>query len=103
MLYMTVCCYQVTYTFLSECTLYSCHNVKKLLARKRREIRSLIDYNRTRTNNYLVRKITLNHLTKLASLAKLLSVCLQTKRLRVRVPLKIYDIKKLWRHFKLHL
>ena len=40
--------------------------------------RSLSDCNWTRTQNHLVRKRTLNHLAKLASLAKLLSVRLQT-------------------------
>ena len=36
--YMTVCFYHVTYAFQSESTLYSCLNVKELLARSRREI-----------------------------------------------------------------
>ena len=40
--------------------------------------RSLSDCNWTRTQNHLARKRTLNHLAKLASLAKLLSVRLQT-------------------------
>ena len=31
--FLTVCCYHVTYAFQSESTLYSCLNVKKLLAR----------------------------------------------------------------------
>ena len=35
---MTVCFYHVTYTFQSESTLYSCLNLKELLARSRREI-----------------------------------------------------------------
>ena len=34
----TVCFYHVTYAFQSESTLYSCLNVKELLARSRREI-----------------------------------------------------------------
>ena len=33
-----VCFYHVTYAFQSESTLYSCLNVKELLARSRREI-----------------------------------------------------------------
>ena len=33
-----VCSYHVTYAFQSESTLYSCLNVKELLARNRREI-----------------------------------------------------------------
>ena len=37
-LMMTVCSYHVTYAFQSESTLYSCLNVKELLARSRREI-----------------------------------------------------------------
>ena len=36
--YLTVCFYHVTYAFQSESTLYSCLNVKELLARSRREI-----------------------------------------------------------------
>ena len=36
--YITVCYYHVTYAFQSESTLYSCLNVKELLARSRREI-----------------------------------------------------------------
>ena len=35
---LTVCSYHVTYAFQSESTLYSCLNVKELLARSRREI-----------------------------------------------------------------
>ena len=35
---MTVCSCHVTYAFQSESTLYSCLNVKELLARSRREI-----------------------------------------------------------------
>ena len=35
---LTVCFYHVTYAFQSESTLYSCLNVKELLARSRREI-----------------------------------------------------------------
>ena len=36
--FLTVCYYHVTYAFQSESTLYSCLNVKELLARSRREI-----------------------------------------------------------------
>ena len=35
---LLVCSYHVTYAFQSESTLYSCLNVKELLARNRREI-----------------------------------------------------------------
>ena len=35
---LTVCFYHVTYAFQSESTLYSCLNVKELLARSRRKI-----------------------------------------------------------------
>ena len=53
----------------------------------------LIDFNGTQTHYLLVSKGTLNHLVKkiekiLASLAKWLSVCLQTKWQWVRVPLQ---------------
>ena len=46
---------------------------------------SFNDSNEIRTHNYLVRKPTLNHLAKLASLAKCLSVRLKTKWLWVRI------------------
>ena len=67
--HLTVCSYHVTYAFQSESTLYSCLNVKELLAQSRREIWSLNDCNRTRTQNHLVRKRTLNHLAKLTKLS----------------------------------
>ena len=65
---------RVTCAFQSESTLYSCLNVKELLVRSRREISSVSDCNWTRSHNHLVNKKTLNHLAKLASLAKWLSV-----------------------------
>ena len=91
-LQLTVCSYHVKYTFQSESTLYSCLNVKDLLARSRREIWSSSDCNWTRTHNHLVHKGTLSHLVKLAAtiLAKWLSVCLWTKWLWVRVQLQIF-------------
>ena len=61
----TVCSCHVTYAFQRESTLYSCLNVKELLARRRREIWRWSDYNWTRTQNHLVLKQTLNHLAKL--------------------------------------
>ena len=62
---MTVCHYHITYAFQSESTLYSCLNIKELLARKRRDIWSLSDINGIRTHNHLVRKRTPNYLAKL--------------------------------------
>ena len=67
---MTACSYHVTYVFQGESTLYSCLNVKELLAQNRCNIWSLNDRNGTRTHNHLVCKQTFNHLAKLASLAK---------------------------------
>ena len=64
--HLIVCFYHVTYEFESESTLYSCLNVKELLARSRRHILTLSDCNGTRTHNHLVRKRTINHLAKLA-------------------------------------
>ena len=61
--------------FQSESTRYSCLNVKELLARSRREIWRWSDCNWTRTQNHLVLKQTLNHLTKLT---KWLSCVLST-------------------------
>ena len=63
---LTVCSCHVTYAFESESTLYSCLNVKELLARSRREIWRWSDCKWTRTQNHLVLKRTLNHLAKLA-------------------------------------
>ena len=60
--HLTVCFYHVTYAFQSESTLYSCLNVKELLARSRREIWRWSDCNWIRTHNHLVHKRTLNHL-----------------------------------------
>ena len=59
--FLTVCSCHVTYAFQSESTIYSCLNVKELLARSRCEIWSLGDCNWTRTQNHLVRKRTLYH------------------------------------------
>ena len=61
----TVCSCHVTYAFESESTLYSCLNVKELLARSRHEIWRWGDCNWTRAQNHLVLKRTLNHLAKL--------------------------------------
>ena len=88
--HLTVCSYHVTYAFQSESTLYSCLNVKELLARSRREIWSLSDCNWTRTHNHLVHKRTLNHLAKLA---KWLRVRLWTKWLCVRVQLQSHIVQ----------
>ena len=80
---MTACSCHVTYALNSKSTLYSCLNVKELLAWSRHKIWSLSDCNWTRTQNLLVRKRTLNHL------AKWLSVCLQTKWFWVWVQLQL--------------
>ena len=63
--HLTVCSCHVTYAFQSESTLCSYLNVKEVLARSRRAIRSLSDCNWTQTKNHLVQKRTLNHLPKL--------------------------------------
>ena len=86
-LLLTVCSYHVIYSFQSESSFYSCLNVKELLTQSKQEIWSLSDWNGTWTHNYLVRKQTLNHLAKLANLAKWLSVRLWTKWLWVWVPI----------------
>ena len=79
---VVVCSGHVKYAFQSESTIYSCLNVRKLLARSRREIWSLSDCNWTWNQNHLVRKQTLNPLTKW------LSVRLRTKWFWVRVQLQ---------------
>ena len=73
-----------------------CLNVKELLAQRRRHIWSLSDSNEIRTHNHLVHKQTLNHLAKLASLAKWLSVRLRTKWLWVRITLLSLKLQ-IWR------
>ena len=57
---------------------------------------SLSDSNGIRTHNHLVCKQTLNHLAKLASLAKWLSIRLRTKWLWVRIPLLSLKLQ-IWR------
>ena len=69
--FLTVCSCHLTYTFQSESILYSCLNVKELLARSRCKIWSLSDCTWTCTQNHLGHKRTLNHLAKLTKLAKL--------------------------------
>ena len=64
--HLTVCPYHVTYAFQSESTLYSCLNLKEVLARGRGEIKSFNDRSQTQTHNNLVLKLTLNHLAKWA-------------------------------------
>ena len=58
--FLTVCSCHVTCTFQSESTLYSCLNVKELLAQSRCKFGSLGDCNCFRTQNQLVRKRTLS-------------------------------------------
>ena len=93
MVNVTVCSCLVTYAFQIESTLYNCLNVKELLAHCRCEIWSLSDGIWTRTQNHLVHKWTLNHLAKLPSLAKWLSVRLPTKWLFwVRIQLQSFNV-----------
>ena len=84
---LTLCYYHVTYLFQSESTLCSCLNVKELPAWNKHDIWSLSGSNVIRSHNHLVRERIPNHLAKLASLAKWLSVRSRTKRLLVRIPL----------------
>ena len=72
---LTACYYHVTYGFQGESTLYSCLTVKELLAWNRHDILCLSDSNGICTHNHLVHKRTLNHLAKMARLAKWSSVC----------------------------
>ena len=71
---MTVYSYHVTYTFQSKSTLYSCLNVKELLARSWCKIWSLSDCNWTRTHNHLVHKWTFSHLVHKQTLNHLVVV-----------------------------
>ena len=65
--------------FQSESRFDSCVNVIEFIAHDRGHVCSLGDSTRIWTHNHLVRKRTLNHLAKLASLAKWLSAFLQIK------------------------
>ena len=67
MVYFTLCFYHVMYALKSESTLYSCVNVKELLAWNRCNIWSLSDSNGIRTHKHLVHKQTLNHIAKLGN------------------------------------
>ena len=55
---LTVCSCHVTYVFQSEFTVYSCLNVKELLAQSRCEIWILSDCNWTQTHNHIVHSQT---------------------------------------------
>ena len=57
--------------------------------------------NRIRTHNHLVRKRTLNHLTKLVNLAKWLSLRLRTKWFWARIT--VLSLKEQHVHVKLNL
>ena len=87
-----VCSCHATYAFQIESILYSCLNIKELLARSRPKIWSLSDCNWIWTRDHLVHEWTLNHVAKLASLAKWLSVRLRTKCLWGRVQLQSHKI-----------
>ena len=56
---LTVCFYHVMYIVWSQSTLYSCVNVKEVLAQNRRNIWCLSDCNGTQTQNYVLCKQTL--------------------------------------------
>ena len=66
MVNMPVCFCHVTYAFQSKSTLYSCLNLKELLAWNKREIWKLSDCGWTRTINHLVYKRRHNQFFKLA-------------------------------------
>ena len=77
MVHLTICSCHVRYAFENECKIYSCLNVKELLAQSRSKIWSWTDCNWTRTHNHLVCKRTLKHLVKLTKwLSCVLSTCL---------------------------
>ena len=91
---VAVCYYHLTYVFHCESTLYSCLNVKDVIAQNRCNIYNLSDSNGIRTHSHWARKRTLKNLAKLS---KWLCVILQTKWSWVRIsflPLR-------WHCFKL--
>ena len=74
---LNVCFCHVTYSFQSESTLYSCLNVKELLAQSMPKVWRFSDCNWTGTQNYLVHKWTFHHLANMAKwLSCVLSSCL---------------------------
>ena len=93
---MTVCSCHVIYALQSESTLYSCLNVKELLAQSRCKIWSLSDCRWTWTHNHSVYKQTLNHF------AKWLSVHLWTKWLWFRVQLQSLSLNHVVFSFKIY-
>ena len=54
---MSVGYYHVTYAFQSESTLYSCLNVKELLARNRREIWNFLDIQATIECGFTLKRV----------------------------------------------
>ena len=73
--HLTTCSCHITYAVRSESTLYSCMNLKELLARRRREIYRWSGCNWTLTQNQKVLNGKLKHL---AELTKGLSFVLST-------------------------
>ena len=61
-----LCYYYATTVFQIESALYSCLDVKEILARNRCDTWYFSDSNAIRTHNHLIHKPTLNHLVKLA-------------------------------------
>ena len=64
-MHWTVYFCHISYALLSESALYTCLNVKELLAQSRREIWSLSGCSWTRTHNHLVHKRTVDYFSKL--------------------------------------
>ena len=64
--HLIVCSCHVTHVCQSESTLYSCLNVKQLIAKSRRDICRRTYCNWIQTQNHVVLKGTINHLVKLA-------------------------------------
>ena len=85
----------------SESTLWGYLNVKELTWNKR-NIWRWNDCNGTRTHNQLVRKQTLNHSVKLASLAKWLSVRLGNRWLWVQIPLQSFKTSSFTVNINVH-
>ena len=71
-------------------------NVKEILVRNRCDVWSLSDSNGIRSHNHLVRERTLNHLAKLAGLAKWLSVLYGLSGCGFESRCCVLNIKKHW-------
>ena len=99
---MAVCYYHVTYAFHSESTLYSCLNVKGLLARNRWYTWSLSDSNGIQAHNDWVFAYGLSGCVFQSHCCRLNEECSYTQKIRLTISGEIMLCRKvtqiLWYH-----